>query len=89
MKGDLKVCRLWFSTANELGLMASVFTSDVDCAAKMTEDLEAGTVCVNTSLAVSYKAPFSGQKQSGYGFEGGLDSVLSYTQIKTVVQLIN
>ncbi|KAM0390734.1 hypothetical protein ACHAPZ_011565 [Fusarium culmorum] len=74
------------ANATEFGLMASVFTSNVDCAARMVEALEAGTVCVNTSMAISYKAPFGGQKQSGYGSEGGLDSVLAYTQVKTVVQ---
>ncbi|CZS83170.1 unnamed protein product [Fusarium graminearum] len=74
------------ANATEFGLMASVFTSNVDCAARMVEALEAGTVCVNTSMAISYKAPFGGQKQSGYGSEGGLDSVLAYTQVKTVAQ---
>ncbi|KAM0384038.1 hypothetical protein ACHAQC_011916 [Fusarium culmorum] len=83
-KTEEEVIRM--ANATEFGLMASVFTSNVDCAARMVEALEAGTVCVNTSMAISYKAPFGGQKQSGYGSEGGLDSVLAYTQVKTVVQ---
>jgi acyl-CoA reductase-like NAD-dependent aldehyde dehydrogenase len=74
---------------SEFGLMASVFTADVDRAARMTEVLEAGTVCVNTSMALSHRAPFGGKKQSGYGSEGGLESVLAYTQVKTVIQLVS
>jgi len=77
------------ANASEYGLMASVFTADLDCASKMSEALEAGTVCINTSMAVSHRAPFGGQKQSGYGSEGGLDSVLAHTQVKTVVHLVS
>ncbi|OAG44640.1 hypothetical protein AYO21_01130 [Fonsecaea monophora] len=68
----------------EFGLMAGVFTKQVDRAERMVSAIESGTVCINSMMMVSAQTPFGGVKQSGYGSEGGFDSILAYTQVKTV-----
>jgi (Z)-2-((N-methylformamido)methylene)-5-hydroxybutyrolactone dehydrogenase len=72
--------------ANEsrYGLAAGVWTSNVGCALRMSEALEAGTVWVNTYRAVSYLAPFGGYKRSGFGRENGREAIDAYLQTKTV-----
>ena len=46
--------------------------------------IRSGICWVNTYRAISPIAPFGGYKQSGYGREAGLESVLDYTRTKTV-----
>lgn len=70
---------------SEYGLSAGVFTQDLDRAWRMTSLLESGTVCINAMSMVTTQTPFGGVKQSGYGSEGGMDSLLAYTQVKTVI----
>ena len=43
----------------------------------MARRLDCGTVWVNTYRNVSYMAPFGGFKQSGYGKDNGLESLVS------------
>lgn len=71
---------------SKFSLMASVSTSDINRAVRVSQALEAGTVCINTLMAVSHRAAFGGHKQSVYGSENGLESVLAYTQMKPVLQ---
>ena len=53
------------------GLAAGVWTQSIRRALTMAEQLEAGTVWVNTYRAVSYMSPFGGYKRSGIGRESG------------------
>jgi (Z)-2-((N-methylformamido)methylene)-5-hydroxybutyrolactone dehydrogenase len=66
------------------GLAAAVWTSDIGCALRMSEKLQAGTVWINTYRAVSYMAPFGGYKDSGLGRENGIDAIREYLQVKSV-----
>ena len=66
------------------GLAAGVFTADGARALRVTKRLRSGIVWINTYRAVSPIAPFGGYGQSGYGREGGLESVLDYTRTKSV-----
>jgi aldehyde dehydrogenase (NAD+) len=67
------------------GLVAAVWTSDIGRAIKMVRGLQAGQVAVNQILSGGLiGAPFGGYKGSGFGRTMGADSVLNYTQIKTV-----
>lgn len=54
------------------GLAAGVFTKDVSRALKVTKQLEAGTVWVNSYSKVHSQVPFGGYKQSGIGREVSL-----------------
>jgi aldehyde dehydrogenase (NAD+) len=66
------------------GLPAGVWTRDIGRAIRMSENLEAGTVWVNTYRAVSYTSPFGGYKRSGIGRESGIESVREFLQTKSV-----
>lgn len=66
------------------GLAAAVWTSDIARAIRMSEQLQAGTVWVNTYRAISYMAPFGGYKDSGLGRENGQDAVHEFLQTKSV-----
>jgi len=66
------------------GLAAGVWTKSIRRALVMSEQLEAGTVWVNTYRAVSYMSPFGGYKRSGIGRESGIDAIREYLQTKSV-----
>ncbi|XP_064487759.1 aldehyde dehydrogenase, mitochondrial-like [Ornithodoros turicata] len=73
--------------ANETtyGLAAGIITRDLDTANTVAQALEAGSIWVNTYMAISPQAPFGGYKMSGIGREMGEDGVMEYTEVKTVV----
>lgn len=74
------------SIANDspYGLAAGVWTQDIGRAIRMSEQIEAGTVWVNTYRAVSFMAPFGGMKRSGIGRESGQEAMNEYLQTKSV-----
>ena len=66
------------------GLAAGVFTHNGARAMRMSRQLRAGIVWVNTYRVVSPIAPFGGFGESGYGRESGLQGLYDYTRPKTV-----
>ncbi|MEE2698548.1 MAG: aldehyde dehydrogenase [Pseudomonadota bacterium] len=68
----------------DFGLAAGIWTSDIGRSFRMSENLKAGIVWVNTYRAVSYTSPFGGYKQSGLGRESGLNAIYEYLQTKSV-----
>ncbi|KAI8064170.1 aldehyde dehydrogenase domain-containing protein [Gongronella butleri] len=66
------------------GLAASVHTTNVTTAIKMSNQLEAGTVWVNCHNVLDYNTPFGGYKQSGIGRENGHYAIENYIQVKSV-----
>lgn len=69
------------------GLVAAVFTNDLDRAMAFANRLEAGLLRVNASTAgVDYHVPFGGEKESGIGpKEQGLAARDFYTQSRTIL----
>ena len=73
--------------ANETsyGLAASVFTTDLDSAFRVSRALRAGTVGVNAYSEGDITTPFGGYKQSGFGGrDKGLEALEQYTEKKTI-----
>jgi acyl-CoA reductase-like NAD-dependent aldehyde dehydrogenase len=70
------------ANAGELGLGASVWSADEECAFALGRRLEAGFVFVNTHnrTGMSLRAPFGGVKGSGYGREYGDEGLREYVQ---------
>jgi aldehyde dehydrogenase (NAD+) len=74
------------ANGTKYGLTASVWTSDVSRAVRLARAVQAGMVTINgfaSSGAIG--APWGGYKHSGFGRSMSAESVLDYTQIKTVV----
>lgn len=72
------------ANASEYGLAAGLWTSNVQRAHRVAHQLEAGTVWVNMYNMIDPAAPFGGYKNSGYGRDLGEESMLGYTQTKSV-----
>lgn len=69
---------------SQYGLAAGLWTSNLTRAHRVAHSLQAGTVWVNAYNAIDPVAPFGGYKDSGYGRDLGEESLLGYTQTKTV-----
>ncbi|HDR9253157.1 aldehyde dehydrogenase family protein [Burkholderia vietnamiensis] len=64
----------------EVGLGASVWSSNLDRAAEVALKVRAGTVWINQHGAIHPMVPFGGIKGSGWGVEFGLEGLKSMTQ---------
>src|SRR5690606_11367943 len=66
------------------GLVAYVFTRDLDRALRVAEGLETGMVGVNRGVISDPAAPFGGVKESGFGREGGFEGIEEYLSTKYI-----
>lgn len=77
------------ANASRFGLVAAVWTQDVDRALWAAGQLQAGQVYINSyGAGGGVELPFGGRKQSGFGREKGVDALREYTQTKTVAARI-
>lgn len=68
------------------GLVASVWTDDVSRAVRLARHVQAGQVTINTTGSRGViGAPFGGYKDSGFGRKMSAESILDYTQEKSVI----
>ncbi|MDV7246609.1 MULTISPECIES: aldehyde dehydrogenase family protein [Rhodococcus] len=72
------------ANSSAYGLAAGVWTDDLKRAHRVARELAAGTVWVNLYNMLDPAAPFGGYKASGYGRDLGEESLLGYTQTKSV-----
>jgi succinate-semialdehyde dehydrogenase/glutarate-semialdehyde dehydrogenase len=68
----------------EYGLVAYLFTRDLERALRVTEALDTGMVGLNQGMVSNPAAPFGGVKQSGIGREGGPEGIDEYLSTKYV-----
>ncbi|MCG6902997.1 MAG: aldehyde dehydrogenase family protein [Rhodobacter sp.] len=66
------------------GLVAGVFTRDLDRATRAARGLRAGQIFVNEWFAGGVETPFGGYGKSGYGREKGREALMNYVQTKNV-----
>lgn len=72
------------ANASPYALGGSVWSSDVEAAAKVARRLESGSVWVNQHCALDPAVPFPANKQSGMGVEGGREGLYAYTAYQVV-----
>ncbi len=68
----------------EYGLVAYLYTRDLDRALRVAEALDVGMVGLNQGVVSNAAAPFGGVKQSGFGREGGEEGIGEYLETKYV-----
>ena len=72
------------ANASDLGLGASLWTSDLHHALELIPHIEAGHVAVNGMVKSDPRLPFGGIKDSGYGRELSREGILEFMNTKTV-----
>jgi succinate-semialdehyde dehydrogenase/glutarate-semialdehyde dehydrogenase len=70
------------ANATEYGLVAYVYTRDLDRALRLAEGIKAGMVGLNQGVVSNPAAPFGGVKSSGFGREGGREGIEEYLDVK-------
>lgn len=81
MPFDTEEEALALANDTDFGLGAGVWTSDLGCAQRMIQNLQSGSVWVNTYRRVGVELPFGGVKNSGFG----TDSIMQNTREKACV----
>jgi len=72
------------ANANPYGLAAAVWTRDVSKAHRVSRQLRAGLIWINTYGLMDAAVPFGGFKNSGFGRELGMHAIEHYTELKSV-----
>jgi aldehyde dehydrogenase (NAD+) len=73
------------SNNTSFGLMAGVFTQDVNKALRVASNFDSGMVGVNCVSLMMMNAPFGGSKESGLGRECGIHALRAFTEPKTIM----
>ncbi|MBJ7879093.1 aldehyde dehydrogenase [Gelidibacter salicanalis] len=66
------------------GLSATLWTNDLKRTMRMSSQLQAGIIWVNTWMMRDLRTPFGGIKASGVGREGGFEALRFFTEAKNV-----
>jgi len=66
------------------GLSATLWTNDLKRTMRMSNQLQAGIVWVNTWMMRDLRTPFGGMKESGIGREGGFEALRFFTEAKNI-----
>ena len=72
------------ANATDFGLYDYVFSGDTNRAFRVSRQLRAGNVGINTTQR-NHNAPFGGMKYSGIGRDGGVFGLHAYSEMQSVV----
>jgi aldehyde dehydrogenase (NAD+) len=72
------------ANASHYGLNGSVLTGDADAAYRIARRIRSGAVGQN-GLRMDFGLPYGGFKQSGLGREGGIEGLMGYLEVKTML----
>lgn len=72
------------ANGSKYGLSAEIWTSDLSQAHRVAARLDVSHVTINGGGGFGIEAPFGGVKQSGFGREGGWESIQQYSRVKNV-----
>ncbi|MBJ6366501.1 aldehyde dehydrogenase [Snuella sedimenti] len=75
---------LQMANSVKYGLSATVWTSNLSRAMRLSNQLQTGIVWVNTWMLRDLRTPFGGIKASGVGREGGFEALRFFTEPKNV-----
>lgn len=75
---------LQYANSTQYGLACSLWTTDLNRAHRMAENIHSGIVWVNCWMVRDLRTPFGGTKQSGVGREGGFEALRFFTEPKNV-----
>lgn len=81
---DTEAEAIAMANGTDYGLVAGVFTAQVDCALRTARQLRAGQVFVNEWFAGGVETPFGGVGKSGYGREKGREALANYVRTKNI-----
>lgn len=72
------------ANGTEFGLAGAVFTRDFSRANRVANQIQSGSVWINSYHILPASVPFGGYKQSGLGRENGKAAIEHYTQTKMI-----
>ena len=75
---------LMMANSTQYGLSATLWTSNLQRAHRIANEIDAGIVWINAWLVRDLRTPFGGVKASGVGREGGWEALRFFTEPKNV-----
>lgn len=73
----------------QFGLAAYAFTKNAATAARLSAEIEAGMLAINSLQIATPETPFGGIGWSGHGSEGGSEGIEAYLQTRLVTEIFN
>lgn len=75
---------LTMANSVKYGLSATLWTNNLNRTMRMSKQIEAGIVWINTWMMRDLRTPFGGIKASGLGREGGFEALRFFTEPKNI-----
>ncbi|CAI9100304.1 OLC1v1037277C1 [Oldenlandia corymbosa var. corymbosa] len=73
------------ANATKYGLAAGIMTNDLNTANTVSRSIRAGAIWINCYFGFDKDIPYGGYKMSGFGRDMGIDGLVKYLQVKSVV----